>query len=109
MNAHKKEIVIDAAKFESRRIAHEYMREVLNRDTYIGNSLDALHDSLSTMYEPTIIKLLNLSEGKKLLGAYMDRLIRVFEYIELENDFLSFVVETESGVEVPLLPPLKEV
>lgn len=109
MVTHKKEIIIDAANFESRRAAHEHMREVLQRDTYIGNSLDALHDSLSTMYEPTRIKLLNLNEGRKKIGSYMDRLLRVFEYVELENDFLDFVVETESGVEVALLTSIGKV
>ena len=68
--------------------AHAYLRDVLDFPDYYGENLDALHDCLGDISEPTLIKIpKDIAEGKRL-GNFGIRLVKVLRLAAEENSAL---------------------
>ena len=79
---------IDASKFDSRADAHREMKKVFEGREYYGNSLDALYDVLTTIFDDCeiTVKSLNLAEDK--IGVYAKKIRTVFEDAAEENEHI---------------------
>ncbi len=89
----RKTYKIDAACFTSRKDTHLYLKKVFKNCEYYGNSLDALHDVLTSMMRPTNIKISNFAKAKETLGEYADSLTEVFEDSAKRNENLNITFE----------------
>lgn len=85
----KIEFMIDATKFTSRTSAHTEMKKVFEGYEYYGNSLDALHDVLTSVRCDAVIYVAGLEDAKENIGQYAERLKEVFYESALENPHLS--------------------
>lgn len=70
-------IIVDCSAFTSKEQLHRTMKEKLNNNGYIGNSLDALYDVLCSISSPVDITFINTSTANTALGKYFDRFIKV--------------------------------
>jgi ribonuclease inhibitor len=83
-----REITLDVKKMTSPAKAHAYLRDVLDFPDYYGENLDALHDCLGDISEPTLIKIpKDIAEGKRL-GNFGIRLVKVLRVAAEENSAL---------------------
>lgn len=89
----RKTYKIDAARFTSRKDTHLYLKKVFKNCEYYGNSLDALHDVLTSMMRPTNIKISNFAKAKELLGDYSDSVLAVFNDSARQNENLNITFE----------------
>ena len=71
------EVELDGTKMNTVRGTHLYLKEKLNLSHHYGENLDALWDELSSRKYPISIKIINLNEMVKQLGAYSEKLIEV--------------------------------
>ncbi|MGI6679078.1 MAG: barstar family protein [Dehalobacterium sp.] len=65
-----RDVILDGAEMISIDAAHGYIAAMLNFPDYYGRNLDALWDLLSTISEPTQIKLINEEKIIDYLGDY---------------------------------------
>lgn len=86
-------LVVDAKEFTTRLDAHRALRRALGGENYWGSNLDALHDCLTCIFEPTTLVIRNWSFAARRLGEYADRLWHVFDDSCAENPFISVVIE----------------
>lgn len=86
-------LTVDAKNFVTKLDTHNCLRAVLGEDNYIGSNLDALHDRLTMIFEPTTLVIKNWSFASKHLGAYADRLWHVLSDSTEENPNLTVVIE----------------
>lgn len=84
---------IDASLFGSRRDAHTVMKTVFEGYEYYGNSLDALHDVLTSVREDARIVLKNTDASREVIDGYIDRIIKVMRESAEENPHLEIVIE----------------
>lgn len=87
-----KELTIDFTAFSGKKQAHESLKTLLDRPDYIGNNLDALHDVLTSITEPTTVRLIHVSKAKEQIGSYAAGLMRVFCDAATENDHLTVII-----------------
>ena len=90
---------IDASRFTTRREAHRVMKEVFAGYEYYGNNLDALHDVLTSIRQDAEITVCGLDAARQQIGAYADRLLRVFGDASEENSHLHFFYPEEATEE----------
>jgi len=93
------EYIIDAALFTSREQAHERMQGIFTESEYLGESLDALHDVLTTLgkkNDPAAVTVKNLRAARNVLGSYAERLARVFAESALDNPYLRVTFTTDN-------------
>ncbi|NTV89300.1 MAG: barstar family protein [Clostridiales bacterium] len=83
------EIVLDGCNMHSIPEAHAYMADMLSFPDYYGKNLDALHDCLGDISEPTNIILKHWDELEDFLGNYATALLQVFEDSASENPSIS--------------------
>ena len=79
-----KQITIDCTGFQTKDQLHDAFSEVLCFPAHYGRNLDALHDCLTEISEPTRISL----SGFRALGAFARGFRLVLEDAEGENDCL---------------------
>lgn len=86
-------ITVDATGFVSKLEMHACLRAALGGENYYGSNLDALHDCLTMIFQPTTLVIKNWSAAARNLGGYADILWHVFDESAEENPFLSVVIE----------------
>ena len=93
----KKEITeyisVDFSLFESRNTFHLIMKMIIGSDVYTGNSLDSLHDALTSICKKTVFVITNEEAGRANFGGYFDSIMRVFRDSAEENEMISFVTD----------------
>lgn len=87
-----REIFLDGRKMTSRESAHLQLAEALDFPGWYGRNLDALHDCLGDISQPTQLILRHATRMQEGLGAYGVVLLRVLEDAARENENLSLVV-----------------
>ena len=65
-----RDITIDCRGFVPRTELHKTFADALSFPEHYGNNLDALHDCLTDIAEPTRIRLLNWNAAEENLGQY---------------------------------------
>jgi len=85
-----KTLRLDGRMMASRALAHAYLKKRLHLPDYYGHNLDALHDCLAEMGEPTHLVLLHLDDCMSSLGEYGHMLLTVFQQAAEENPNLVF-------------------
>ena len=86
-------VIINARDFKTKHEAHCALRAALGQENYWGSNLDALHDCLTSIFEPTEIVIKNWSAAVHYLGEYADRLWHVLDDSAEENPFISVAIE----------------
>ncbi len=96
-----KTILIDGSEITSRENAHAQLFAKLSFPDYYGGNLDALHDCLTGINEPTHIILEHCDDVLLSLGSYGAALLRVLNVSSTENDYLtvSFHFDTVAHTE----------
>jgi ribonuclease inhibitor len=84
----RRTIVLDGREMTSREEAHAYLAKRLSFPDYYGRNLDALHDCLTELQEPTDLIIYQYAAMKSQLGAYAARMMTVLTGAAQENRFL---------------------
>lgn len=87
-----REIYLDGRRMTSREGAHMEIGVALHFPAYYGRNLDALHDCLTDIAEPTHLFLLHANRMREGLGGYAMLLLRVLEDAARENPNFSMTV-----------------
>lgn len=82
-------IKIDGREMKTPEDAHSYLAKVLSLPHYYGKNLDALHDCLTDINEPTNIIVVHCGELELTLGFYGTSLLKVLEFSSKESEFLT--------------------
>lgn len=88
-----RKIIVDAVKFTDKREMHSALRAALGEEDYIGSNLDALHDKLTMIFEPTTIVIRNWSYAARHLGGFSNVLWHMLDETSEENPNLTVVIE----------------
>ncbi len=83
------EILIDCGGLESPRQLHEALAEALKFPEYYGNNLDALHDCLTEIGTPTVLRVKSIDR----LGIFAGGFCRVLEDSQEENPDFEVIFE----------------
>lgn len=86
-------VVLNGAKFGSRRALHAFFKRELSLPDWYGGNLDALHDCLTDLHEPTEIVLQNMEMLAEQLGFYANSLQLVLRRAAQENPHLTVTIE----------------
>ena len=78
-------IIIDASEFTSRESMYECLHRALGTEDFYGSNLDALHDKLTMIFEPTEIVVRDFSCALRHLGAYANIFWHVLDDSAEEN------------------------
>lgn len=94
-------IIIDGRDMTTREDAHSHLAKTLSLPYYYGKNLDALHDCLTDISEPTHIIVTHCSTIMRALGAYGLSILKVLNNSSKENNSLmaSFHVDNETHKE----------
>ncbi len=84
---------VNANEFVSKHEMHAALRAVLGEENYWGSNLDALHDCLTSIGEPTTLVITNWASAVSRLGDYANRLWHVLDDSVEENPNLNVVIE----------------
>lgn len=93
------EVELDGARMNTVRGTHLYLKEKLNLSEHYGENLDALWDELSSRKYPISIKIINLDEMVKQLGAYSEKLIEVLKEVGMYNKGL--IIDFNADKDLP--------
>ena len=88
-----KDITIDCQGFVPRSDLHKAFAEALSFPDHYGNNLDALHDCLTEIAEPTRIRLLNWAVAEEQLGNYARATKRAILEAAIENTTLAVLFD----------------
>jgi RNAse (barnase) inhibitor barstar len=88
-----KTFTVDAERFGSKLEMHAAFREVLGEENYWGSNLDALHDRLTMVFEPTTLRIIHWTSAVQNLGRYSDLLWLVLDDAQRESDNLKIIIE----------------
>jgi ribonuclease inhibitor len=91
---HEKRLFLNARRMTTRESAHAHIKARLRLPEWYGNNLDALHDCLGEIGEPTRITVRFAPLLAQQLGEYGTKLIRVLEESGAENAHLHIVLRT---------------
>lgn len=83
-----KTITISCSLMISREQTHDLLCAELSLPEYYGRNLDALHDCLTAISEPTCLRFENVSDARERLGGFARGLFRVLEDSAEENPCL---------------------
>lgn len=86
-------LTVDARDFITKHEMHSALRAVLGEENYWGSNLDALHDCLTCIFEPTTLIIRNWSAAMLNLGDYANRLWQVLDDSSEENPYLTIGIE----------------
>lgn len=82
---HKKSYSLNARRMTTREEAHAHLKERLKLPDWYGRNLDALHDCLNEIGEPTRIVLHFAARLDHLPDGYGAKLLRVLRQASEEN------------------------
>ncbi len=88
-----KTIVLDGKEMLTRHQLHEYIARRLCFPEHYGNNLDALHDCLGEIAEPTLLVLYNADAMTEALGHYGTLLLKVLSLSSKENPNIRFEID----------------
>lgn len=88
-----KDITIDCMGFVPRSDLHRAFANALSFPDYYGNNLDALHDCLTDITEPTRIRLLHWEAAEEKLGNYARSAKRAILEAAIENTNLAVLFD----------------
>lgn len=94
------EVELDGTRMNTVRGTHLYLKEKLNLSEHYGENLDALWDELSSRKYPISIKIVNLDEMVKQLGAYSEKLIEVLTEVGMYNKGL--IIDFKADKDIPV-------
>ena len=80
-----KKIVIDAGGFKNKAEMFRILHEALGTENFYGSNLDALHDCLTMIFEPTRIVVTDFASAIAYLGPYADIFWHVLDDSAEEN------------------------
>lgn len=80
-----KEIILDCGSIRDRASFHAALAEAMAFPAWYGHNLDALHDCLTDIGSPTVLRLLHWNAAEKSLGSYGKAAARVMEEADSEN------------------------
>ncbi len=83
-----RKINLELNKMTSLPALHNYLHQVLELPEYYGMNLDALHDCLTELVEPTEINVPAAVQDEEYLGWYGKQLLAVLEDAAEENEAL---------------------
>ena len=89
-------ITINGREMTSRTNAHAHIAERLSFPDHYGRNLDALHDCLTEIFEPTYIIFEHRNDALLSLGSYGAALLKVLNNSAEENRFLSISFDFDS-------------
>ena len=89
-------IIISGREITSRANAYAHLAERLLFPNYYGRNLDALHDCLTEVNEPTHIIFEYCNEALLSLGSYGAALLKVLNVSAEENSLLSISFNFDS-------------
>lgn len=87
-----KRIIVDAACFKDKVTMFEELHRAFGRENFFGNNLDAFHDCLTMIFEPTEIVIRNYAYALASLGAYANAFWHVLDDSAEENRNLRILV-----------------
>ena len=88
-----KDITIDCRGFVPRSDLHRAFADALSFPDHYGSNLDALHDCLTDIAEPTRIRLLNWAAAEESLGSYGRSARRAILAAAAENPGLTVIFD----------------
>lgn len=88
-----KKVTIDLTNIHTPRGAQAYIGFVMNFPAHYGRNLDALHDMLTEIAEPTQIVVRRPAALPPQMAAYFPRLSLVLQEAQEENEHLKVFVE----------------
>ena len=88
-----KDITIDCRGFVPRSDLHKAFADALAFPDHYGNNLDALHDCLTDIAEPTRIRLLHWEAAEESLGSYARSAKRAILDAALQNTNLAVIFD----------------
>ena len=80
-----KKIILDFSQSTSKEGMHKYLAEKFSFPEYYGANLDALHDLLTEITEPTCVGIFNYDR------KYLKSVVEVFKDAENENKNLTVI------------------
>ena len=83
--------IIDGSAVSSMAEIHRTLAEQLSLPEWYGNNLDALHDQLTAIGEPTLLQLLHWEDAESSLGRYAQGALRAIEDAVEENPYLNVI------------------
>ena len=92
------EFLLDGRRVDSRQMLHRLLAEGLGFPAWYGGNLDALHDCLLDLAEPTTLTILREAALRQSLGGYAAAFFHVLEDSTLENPNLTVFREESSSV-----------
>ena len=88
--------ILDSGSVGSRETLHRTLAAGLHFPDWYGGNLDALHDCLTELAEPTELVIRNSRALAETLGGYVLPLRRVLADCAAENGLLSVVWEEDA-------------
>ena len=92
MKQHEKRRFLNARKMTTREQAQAHLKERLHLPDWYGKNLDALHDCLGGINEPTRIILRFSAVLEKALGEYGRSILRILQQAAEENWNISLTI-----------------
>ena len=87
--AENKTYLVDLSKVDTERKLHNALQKGLSLPDYYGKNLDALHDCLTDIMEPTVITFVGYKPAKKALEAAFYAFRKAVEDSAEENENLT--------------------
>lgn len=84
-----KTVMIDLSEVQTKEALHAALKEGLSFPDYYGGNLDALHDCLTDVSEPTEVTFVGYKAAKKALEADFYHFREVFEDSAAANENLT--------------------
>ena len=88
-----KSVTIDLTNIHTPRAAHVYIGFRLGFPAHYGRNLDALHDMLGEISEPTQLIIRRPAELPPEIAAYFPRLALLLHDVQAENENLEVLAE----------------
>lgn len=86
-------VILDGSSVGSREVLHRTLATLLRLPDWYGGNLDALHDCLTDIDEPTELTVRSGNALEAALGGYAAALRQVLTDCAAENERFSFVWE----------------
>ncbi|NMD38731.1 MAG: barstar family protein [Christensenellaceae bacterium] len=85
-----KQVLLDLSKFKSIAEIHSFLSKELGFEDYYGYNLDALYDSLSTLFTKTSIEIINFNQINGVYKKDVERMLNVFDDVAEESEYFNY-------------------